>query len=160
MGPGRRAAAVAGLIGAVALLAGCGESRHANEQRPSPSTRVSVTVNPKQVIVQPLAVATGPEKTQQIPQNQNHPQPPIHTREPLDVVFVTANQTESDLHLRIRGTKEAESGTVYAHSPGSFQISLPAGSYTISAAGIPGAKAGHLKVGSFRASSQNDVLLP
>lgn len=153
--------AVAGLIGAALLVAGCGESRHANEQRPSPSTRISVRVSPKEVIVQPLSVATGPEKTQQIPQNQNQTQPPIrHSKVPLDVIFVTTNQTENDLHLRIRGTKEAESGTVYANGPGNFQTSLPAGSYTISAAGVPGAKAAHLTVGSYRASSQNDVLLP
>jgi hypothetical protein len=162
MGSGRRrAAAVAGLIGAALLVAGCGESRHANEQRPSPPTRVSVTVSPSEVLVQPLSVATGPEKTQQIPQNQNDQQPAIRrSKEPLDVIFVTANQTENDLHLRIRGTKEAESGTVYAGGPGNFQTSLPSGSYVISAAGVPGAKAGHLTVGSFRASSQNDVLLP
>jgi len=152
---------MAGLVVAALLVAGCGESRHANEQRPSPSTRISIRVSPKEVIVQPLSVATGPEKTQQIPQNQNDPQPPIRrSKAPLDVIFVTTNQTENDLHLRIRGTKEAESSTVYANGPGNFQTSLPTGSYTISAAGVPGAKAGHLTIGSFRASSQNDVLLP
>jgi hypothetical protein len=152
---------VAGLIGAALVVAGCGESRHANEQRPSPSTRISVRVSPKEVIVQPLAVATGPEKTQQIPQNQNDPQPAIRqSKVPLNVIFVTTNQTEDDLHLRIRGRKETESGTVYAGGPGSFQTSLPTGSYVISAAGIPGAKPGHLRIGGFRASSQNDVLLP
>jgi hypothetical protein len=162
MGSGRaRLAAVAGLIGAALLVAGCGESRHANEQRPSPPTRVSVTVSPTEVIVQPLSVATGPEKSQQIPQNQNDQQPEIRrSKEPLDVIFVAANQTENDLHLRIKGAEEAESGTVYAGGPGTFQTSLPTGSYVISAAGVPGAKVGHLTVGSFRASSQNDVLLP
>lgn len=161
MGSGRaRAAAVAGLIAAALLAAGCGESRHANDQRPSPSTRVSVTVNPREVIVQPLRVATGPERNQQIPQNKEHPQPPLKSTAPLDVVFVTANQTERDLRLKIRGTKEAESDTVYAHSPGNFQVNLPTGSYTITAAGMPEARPAHLKVGSYRASSQNDVLLP
>ena len=144
----------------LALLAGCGESRHANEQRPSPSTRVSVVIRPKQVLVQPLSVATGPEKSQQIPQNQNQKQPPIHTREPLNVVLVTANQTTTDTQLRIRGAKDAESGTIYANSPGSFQVNLPTGSYTITAVNMPESQPGHLKVGSFRASSQNDVLLP
>jgi hypothetical protein len=160
MGSGRRAAAVAGLVAAALLAAGCGESRHANDQRPSPSNRISVTVNPQEVIVQPLKVAFGPERSQQIPQNKEHPQPPTKTSGPLDVIFVTANQTEKDLRLKIRGTKEAESGTVYAHSPGSFQVNLPTGSYTISAAGMPEARPAHLKVGSYRASSQNDVLLP
>jgi hypothetical protein len=160
--PGRaRAAAIAGLVGTALLVAGCGESRHANEQRPSPSTRVSVRVSPKEVVVQPLSVATGPEKTQQIPQNQNDQQPPVRrSKAPLDVVFVTTNQTEKDLHLRIHGAKDAESGVIYANSPGTFSAALPAGSYTISVAGMPQAQPAHLTVGTYRASSQNDDLLP
>jgi hypothetical protein len=155
-----RAAAAVGLIGAAALLIGCGESRHANEQRPQVSTRVSVTINPDEVIVQPGKIAFGPEKYKQIPQNQNHPQPPIKTRKPLDVTLVTANQTTKDTHLKIRGDKEAESGTIYAHSPGTYGVELPTGSYTIYAVGMPQARPAHLTVGSYRASSQNDVLLP
>lgn len=160
MGPGRaRALAVAGLVGA-ALLAGCGESRHANEQRPQVSTRVSVTISPDQVIVQPARVAFGPEPHQQIPQNYGQPQPPIKTKKPLDLILVTANQTTQDTQLKIRGGKEAESETIYAHSPGTYGVELPTGSYTISAVGMPKAQPGHLTVGSYRASSQNDVLLP
>jgi hypothetical protein len=152
---------VAGLVGTALLAAGCGESRHANEQRPSPSTRVSVRVSPKEVVVQPLSVATGPEKTQQIPQNQNDQQPPVHrSKAPLDVVFVTTNQTGKDLRLRVHGAKDAESDVIYANSPGTFSAALPAGSYTISVAGMPEARPAHLTVGSYRASSQNDVLLP
>jgi hypothetical protein len=160
--PGRaKAAAIAGLVGTALLVAGCGESRHANEQRPSPSTRVSVTVHPKEVVVQPLTVAQGPERNQQIPQNQHASQPPIKgSKVPLNVVFVTANQTGRDLHLRVRGAKNAESGVIYARSPGNFSTALPTGSYTISVAGMPGAQPAHLTVGSFRASSQNEVLLP
>jgi hypothetical protein len=153
---------VAGLIGTTALLAaGCGESRHGNDQRPQVSTRVSVTVSPKEVIVQPVKVGMEAEKFQEIPQNQGHPEPPLkNDRGPLDVTFVAANQTPSDIHLKIRGTREAESDTVFARSPGTFQVNLPAGSYTISAAGLPEARPAHLTVGAYRASSQNDVLLP
>ena len=162
MGPGRRrAAAIACLTGAVGLLAaGCGESRHANEQRPNVSTRVSVSINRDQVLVQPAKIGFEAEKFQEAPQNQNHPEPPIKTKAPLDVVFVAANQTPRDTKVMIRGTKEAESDTVFARSPGTFQVSLPAGSYTVSVAGMPGARPGHLQVGPYRASSQNDVLLP
>lgn len=161
MGPGRaRSAAVAGLVAAAALLAGCGESRHANEQRPQVSTRVSVTINEKEVIVQPTRIAFGPEPTQEIPQNQNHPEPPIETRKPLDVTLVAANQTPTDTELKIRGDSEAESETIFARSPGTFGVELPAGSYTISAVDMPEARPAHLTVGSYRASSQNDVLLP
>lgn len=162
MGPRRvRAAAIAILIGAIALPAsGCGESRHANEQRPKGSTRVSVTITPKEVVVQPVAIGVGAEKFQEIPQNQNHPAPPIKTRAPLDVAFVTANQTPQDTKLKIRGAKDEESDTIFARSPGTFQVSLPAGTYAISVAGMPEARPAHLTVGRYRASSQNDVLEP
>lgn len=162
MGPGRaRAAAIASLIGATVLVAsGCGESRHANEQRPKGSTRVSVTINPTEVVVQPTSVGIGAEKFQEIPQNQGHPEPPIKTRAPLDIAFVTANQTARDTKLKIRGAKGEESDTIFARSPGTFQVSLPAGSYTISVTGMPEARPAHLTVGRYRASSQNDVLEP
>lgn len=161
MGLGRvRSAGLAALIGTAALLVGCGESRHANEQRPQVSTRISVTINQKEVIVQPTRIAFGPERTQQIPQNQDDPQPPIKTRKPLDVTLVTANQTPKDTQLKIRGEKEAESDVIYARSPGTFGVELPTGSYTIIAVGMPEARPAHLMVGSYRASSQNDVLLP
>jgi hypothetical protein len=145
-----------------ALIAGCGESRHANEQRPQVSTQVSITVSDGEVIVQPTKIAMGPEKFQEIPQNQNYPEPPFEKGKgrPLDVTFVAANQTAKDIELKIRGAKEAESTTVFARSPGKFQVNLPSGSYTISAAGLPEARPAHLTVGSYRASSQNDVLLP
>lgn len=161
MGSGRvRTAALAGLLGTAALLVGCGESRHANEQRPQVSTRISVTINSKEVIVQPTRIAFGPEDTQQIPQNQGQPQPPIKSKKPLDVTLVVANQTPTETPLKIRGKKEAESGTIYARSPGTFGVELPTGSYTIAAANMPEARPAHLTVGSYRASSQNDVLLP
>lgn len=162
MGAGRvRAAAAVALVGVTGLLAvGCGESRHANDQRPQVSTRVSVTISPEELIVQPLKVAMGPEKFQEIPQNQNYPEPPLRRKGPLDVTFVTANQTPTDVRLRIRGTKDVKSETVFARSPGTFQVDLPAGSYTISAIGLPEARPARLTVGSYRASSQNDVLTP
>jgi hypothetical protein len=165
MGAGRaRAATIATVIGAISLLAaGCGESRHANDQRPQVSTRVSVTISPDQVMGQPLRVAMGPEKFQRIPQNQNSPEPPLKNGHgPLDVTFVTANQTTSDAQLKIRGGAGdgIESKTIYANSPGSFHVGLPTGSYTITAVGLPDAKPAHLEIGSFRGSSQNDVLLP
>jgi hypothetical protein len=158
---GLRAAAIAALIAATALLLGCGESRHANQQRPNVSTRVSVTVNDREVIVQPLEIGKRAEATQEIPQNVEHPEPPIKTTKPLDVTFVVANQTATDMSLKVRGDgKEKESETIFARSPGSFQLSLPTGSYTVAAVGMPEARPGHLTVGRYRASSQNDVLLP
>lgn len=153
--------AIGALIGTAALLVGCGESRHANDQRPQVSTRVSVTISPSQVIVQPLKIAMGPEKFQQSPQNQNYPQPPLkNSRGPLDVTFVAANQTSSDVQLEIRGARSMDSETVFSRGPASFQVDLPTGNYTITAVGLPEARPAHLKVGPYRASSQNDVLTP
>ena len=69
MGRGRAKLAVAGAVGALALLAaGCGAESHPNDPRPQVATRVSVTVTPSRVIVDPVRIVVGPEKTQQIPQ--------------------------------------------------------------------------------------------
>jgi hypothetical protein len=163
MGFGRaRAAAVAVLVGSAALLIGCGESRHANDQRPQVSTRVSVTISPKEVIVQPLKVGMGAEKFQESPQNQDHPEPPLKkSGGPLDVTFVVANQTPRDTTVQVlRQSQALKMEKVFAHSPGSFQVDLPAGTYTVAAGGLPGARPAHLTVGRYRASSQNDVLTP
>jgi hypothetical protein len=161
MGPGRAKAAAVALVATAGLLVGCGESRHANDQRPQVSTRVSVTINPSEVIVQPVKIAMGPEEFQEIPQNQGHPEPPLkNARGPLDVTFVAANQTPTDVRLKIHGKAMPEPQTIFARSPGSFQVDLPSGSYTISAVGLPEARPARLTVGSYRASSQNDVLTP
>jgi hypothetical protein len=163
MGRGRaRLAAVAGAIGALALAAtGCGAQTHPNEPRPQVSLHVSVKIGPREVIVQPPEIATGPERTQQIPQNMNDPQPPIKgAKGPIDVTLVAANETGSDARLRLRGPKDASSGPIYAHSPGTMQTALPSGTYTIAASGVPGARPGKLVVGRYHASSENDVLLP
>lgn len=161
MGRGRARAAVVGAVGALALAgAGCGSESHSNEPRPQVSIRVSVSISPKAVTVQPRSIGVGPAKTQQIPQNQNHAQPPIPSKGPLNVVLVAANQTTVDSRLELRGPTSASSGPIYAHSPGSFQVDLPTGVYVIAAAGIPSARPGKLIVGPYRASSENDVLLP
>lgn len=145
------------------LVAGCGAESHPNEQRPQVPLRVSVTITPKAVTVQPAAVGAGPARTQQIPQNQNHPQPEIRGdrgQRPLTVAIVIANQTRTDSRLEIRGPRDVDSVAIPPGSPATLQTELPTGSYEFSAADIPGARPGKLEVGRFRASSQNDVLLP
>jgi hypothetical protein len=146
---------------ALALVAaGCGAQTHPNEPRPQVPTRVSVTLSPRGLVVQPTRIAFGPEPKQQIPQNQNHPQPPIKTKKPLDVIFVIANQSRHDSRLRIEGVpKEVESEPLVASSPGTFQTTLPTGEYTLRAAGVPRGDSS-LAVGPYRASSENEVLLP
>lgn len=144
----------------VLVAAGCGAESHPNDPRPQVATRVSITVSDKAVTVDPRGIGLDAEPSQQIPQNRGHSQPRIDTDGPLDVVFVAANQTGTDSEVEVRGPTSASSGPLYAGSPGSFQADLPAGTYVITAAGIPSARPAKLIVGDFRASSENDVLLP
>ena len=149
------------VLGALALAAaGCGAGEHANDPRPSPPTRVSVTVTRDKVTVQPSRIGLGPDRTQQIPQNQQHPQPPIRTNGPLTVAFVTANFTRFDSHLEVHGPRNATSEPLVANGAVTLQADLPTGIYRIGAADIPSARPAKLAVGPYRASSQNDVLLP
>jgi hypothetical protein len=152
--------AMATALGALAFLVGCGAEERTNDPRPSPPVRVSVTISPSEVTVQPRTIGLGPDRTQQVPQNVHASQPPIRTNAPLDVIFVAANLTDFDSRLEIRGPKDAASGPLFANANGSLLVDLPTGVYTVSAADIPGAKPGRLAVGPYRASSQNDVLLP
>ena len=148
-------------VGALALAAlGCGAEEHANDPRPAPPTRVSVAISQGSLTVTPDRIALGPEARSQIPQNKGQPQPAIKTDEPLNVVFVSANLTDKSSKLVLHGPKDATSGPLVANGNGSFQVALPTGSYRVSAAGLPGAEPAKLLVGSFRGSSQNDVLLP
>jgi hypothetical protein len=124
------------------------------------ATRVSVSITDAGVSVQPTRVGVGPEPRRQMLQNRHASQPRIDTDRPLDVVFVTANQTEFDSKLELRGPKRSRSTPILANSPGEFQATLPTGTYTIVAADVPGAKPAKLVVGPYRESSENDVLLP
>lgn len=158
---GARTALAAAVIGLAALVgAGCGAESHPNEPRPQPPTRVSVSISAGAVVVQPQRIGVGPEPRRQMLQNRYHSQPQVHSNQPLDVVFVAANQTSFDSHLELRGPRESDSGPIPGNSPGTFQASLPTGVYTIAAADIPGAKPAKLVVGPYRSSSENDVLLP
>lgn len=161
MGRGRGKAAALGLLGALALAAsGCGAQSHTNDPRPQVALQVSVTINPSEILVQPEAIAIGPARTQQIPQNQNQAQPPIRTKAPATIRIVAANQTTAETRLRISGPRSATSGPIPGRSPGTLQTDLPAGTYVVTAQGVSGARPGKLIVGPYRASSENDVLLP
>ena len=152
-GGGALAALILALIGA-----GCGAESHPNEPRPAVPIRVSVTIGENGIVVNPSTIAMGPEKHQQLPQNQNQPQPQIKAQAPVAVVFVTANQTAKAEKVVVKGPKSASSPQISPRSPRTFSAELPAGNYTISA-GAHGTPA-TLKVGPYRTSSQNDLLLP
>jgi hypothetical protein len=161
MGRGRARSAFVAALGALTLVAaGCGAESHTNDPRPQVALQVSVTINPGQVLVQPRAIAVDEARTQQIPQNQNQAQPPIRTDAPATVRIVAANQTDSEARLELIGPSSAISGPIPGHSPGTLQAELKSGTYTVAVQGIPGARPGKLVVGPYRASSENDVLLP
>ncbi len=158
---GRARVAAGGALAALILAlvgAGCGAESHPNEPRPAVPIRVSVTIGENGILVKPSTIAMGPEKHQQLPQNQDHPQPNIKTQKPVAVVFVTANQTGEKEKVTVKGPKSASSPEISPRSPRTFSAELATGNYTISA-GSNGAPA-TLKVGPYRASSQNDLLLP
>jgi hypothetical protein len=160
MGSGRVFAAGCALVALALATAGCGAEENANEPRPQPPTRVSVTVTPSAITVQPPRIAIGPEPTQQIPQNQHASQPQVKSKAPLDVVFVSANLTDFDSKLEVRGPKNVKSKALVANGNNSLLASLPTGVYRVSAADIPGAKPVRFTVGPYRSSSENDLLLP
>jgi hypothetical protein len=161
MGRGRGRFAAVGALVALALgVAGCGAQENANEPRPQPPTRVSVTITPRAITVRPPRIAIGPEPNQQIPQNKHAGQPAIDSDAPVDVVFVTANLTDFDSKLEIRGPRDAASGLLVANGNDTMLTSLPTGVYTVGAADITGAEPVRFAVGPYRTSSQNDLLLP
>ncbi len=158
LGRGIAAGACAGALAIAAL--GCGAQEHPNEPRPGPPVRVSVAIAGDSITVTPSKIGLGPERTKLIQQNQDQPQPAIRTNAPLTVVFVSANLTQTESKLEIHGPKDATSGPLVANGNGSYQTALPTGSYRLTAADIPGAKPAKLLVGPYRASSENNVLLP
>jgi hypothetical protein len=162
MGRGRGRFLVAGcaLVALGLASAGCGAEESANEPRPQPPTRVSVTVTTRAITVQPSRIAIGPEPTQQIPQNQHASQPQVRSKAPVDVVFVSANLTDFDSKLEVRGPKTVKSEALVANGNNSMLTSLPTGVYRVSAADIPSAKPVRFTVGPYRTSSENDLLLP
>lgn len=157
----RRWPAVAGCVLGLGLVsAGCGAEEHPNESRPQPPTRVSVTVTPQALTVQPPRIAFGPEPTQQIPQNQHAGQPSVRSRAPVDVIFVAANLTRGESRLVVHGPRNATSKRLVAGGNVSLLTALPSGTYTVRATDVPGARPVSFVVGPYRSSSQNDVLLP
>jgi hypothetical protein len=155
-----RGIAVGACAGALALASlGCGAEEHANTPRASPPVRVSVAIHSDSITVTPSKVGIGPENSKLIEQNSEQPQPSIDTDKPLTVVFVSANLTRRDTKLVLHGPKDTASGLLVANGNGSFQTALPTGAYSVSATSGR-AKPAKLLVGPYRASSQNDVLLP
>lgn len=148
-------------LGALTLIgAGCGAEERVNEPRPQPPTRVSVAVTEDEITVRPERIAVGPEPDQQIPQNEGIEQPPVRSNAPLTVVLVSANLTDVNTRLQLRGPKDVTSGLLIANGNSTLLTELPTGVYEIVATKIPSAEPASLGVGPVRTSSENDLLLP
>ncbi len=100
----------------------------------------------------------GPEKNQQLPQNQGHPQPPIKTKAPLDVVFVTANQTGSKEKLVIKGPKQVDLTDDHPQQPRHLRRRTPR--RQLHDRHQQGRRRSHLQGRPLPGRSKNDLLLP
>lgn len=145
-------------MGALAV-AGCGKQTHPNDPRPAISTEVTVAISDTDVSVQPSKVGVS-GSGQQISQNQGHKEPRIGSDVPLTVAFTVANLTGSKTKLEIHGPRDYTSNFFIANGSGNFKASLPTGSYTVRATGLPGSTAAHFVIGPERRSSSNELLLP
>ena len=148
--------ALAALI--LAVVAGCGAETPSQRTPPRGRHPGQRDDRQRRHRRQPPVIGVGPEKSQQLPQNQNHPQPPIKTQAPMDVVFVTANQTGKDSKLLIRGPSRSPHprSTPTARPPMPPTADRQVHDRRRRPKGAPAT----LKVGPYRASSKNDLLLP
>jgi hypothetical protein len=162
MGRGRGRKAILAVIGALVLGAGCGPESHPNDPRPPVPAEVTVNVTDSSVQAQPSKVGVSDEPTAPLSENEGLKAPKADRKAPLVVSFTISNTTNTDTVLEIHGPEgfEKRSGKVVAQGPATYQVGLPTGNYTISAADLPGAKPAPFEVGPKRISSQNDLLLP
>jgi hypothetical protein len=165
MGRGGGRKAIPAAIGALAvglLAAGCGPESHPNDPRPPVAREVSVSITDSTITAQPGKVGVDPSTKASLNQNADEDQPEADPKAPLVVNFTTINMTATDTTLEIRGSGgfERRSGPIVANGNNVFKVGLPNGHYTLEAADLPGAKPTPFFVGSARASSQNDLLLP
>lgn len=154
--------AAVGVLAAAALAAGCGVETHANDPRPALPIEVTVNITDRAVQVQPdeVGISSDDDRTP-IGQNEGVPETKNKSDEPAVVIFTTANSTQTDTALEIRGGEEdLRSGPIVATGTNTYKVALPTGDYAIEAADIPAAKRAKFKVGPLRISSQNDLLLP
>ncbi|MEK6278383.1 MAG: hypothetical protein AABM29_10270 [Actinomycetota bacterium] len=151
----------AGALAAAVLAAGCGPETHANDPRPALPIEVTVNITDHAIQVQPDSIGTSRDDSTPISQNEGVPKLENSSDEPAVVVFTSANTTETDTALEIRGAEEdMHSGPIVAHGNNSYKVALATGDYVIEAADIPAAEPADFTVGPLRISSQNDLLLP
>jgi hypothetical protein len=131
-----RFAAPALAIAAAIGVGACGEDDFENDPRPPASIELTARISDKQVVVSPGAVGAGP------------------------ATITISNQGADPATLTLEGPTDVLGSEIPPGAVGSLKADLEEGEYEVS--GGPGspARPGTLEVGTARASSQNDLLLP
>jgi hypothetical protein len=127
--------AVAGLVVAAVLVAGCGAEEHPNEPRPPVPVELSARVDDRKVVVVPDEIGAG-----------------------LATVTVS-NQSADDVEISLDGPNSVSSDEIPAGGVGQLQLELETGEYSIEPS-VPTIRSGTVSVGARRPSAQNELLLP
>ena len=134
------ARAAIGVVGAAALLAGCGgDSDFANDPRPAAPIVVTAKVDTEKVVVSPKEFGAG-------------------------LVNITvSNQSEDPISLTLVGPApedNAESGEIPPGGVGNLKADVVEGDYEVNGGDRSDAKPAQITVGAERQSSKDELLLP
>jgi hypothetical protein len=127
--------AVAGLVVATVLVAGCGAEDFPNDPRPPAPVELSAKIDDRNVVVVPDRIGAGLAS------------------------FTISNQSEDAVQLTFDGPNSAATDEIPAGGLGQVQFELETGDYSIDPS-VPTISPGTMTVGAKRPSAQNDLLLP
>ena len=127
--------AVAGLVVAAVLVAGCGAEDFPNDPRPPAPVELSAKIDDRNVVVVPDRIGAGLAS------------------------FTISNQSEDAVQLTFDGPNSAATDEIPAGGLGQVQFELETGDYSIDPS-VPTINPGTMTVGAKRPSAQNDLLLP
>ena len=127
--------AVAGLVVATVLAAGCGAEDFPNDPRPPAPVELSAKIDDRNVVVVPDRIGAGLAS------------------------FTISNQSEDAVQLTFDGPNSAATDEIPAGGLGRVQFELETGDYSIDPS-VPTINPGTMTVGAKRPSAQNDLLLP
>ena len=127
--------AVAGLVVAAILVAGCGAEEFPNDPRPAATVELSGKVDNRKVTVVPDQIGAGL------------------------ATFTISNQTSDVVGLDFNGPNDGAIDEIPAGGIDRLQLELKTGEYTIEPS-VPTIAPGKMTVGAERPSAQNDLLLP
>ncbi len=125
-----------GALAAALSLASCGEDDFANEPRPAAPVQLTARIGDDDVTVSPQAVGAG-------------------------IVSITiSNQSKEPASLVLEGPTDESSEEIAPNNVATIKISLDEGDYTATAGEGNEQREDVLRVGTERASSSNELLLP